>query len=253
MSLSVGMGCPVKGRLPHGWRIEAHFDSDTGILKLSSPDTDHFRIMVDSNKMDEYSPEHKKTSDQLDQESSVEAKYDVESGVLRFDSPDLLEFWIEVHVKNMPEMSRNKQKTSTEEDDNKNEEEAREEEDYEMMPWSKIEVDDGILTLWPNTSVREADLHGPNNIHKFFMKAFGIEVIPVGCVETLPDVDESGENIEGTGGRHDFFFFVKMADVPKFAIKRFQFGMRWWADIYFNNGEDIYPPDFLEAYPDTAE
>ena len=43
---------------------------------------------------------------------------------------------------------------------------------------------------------------------------------------------EDGEEVEGTGGRTDFFFFVKAADVPKFAIKRFPFGMRWWEDVY---------------------
>lgn len=55
--------------------------------------------------------------------------------------------------------------------------------------------------------------------------------------------------IEGTGGRHDFFFFVKNADVPKFALKRFRFGMRWWTDVFFNDGEGIYPIEFRNAYP----
>ena len=50
-------------------------------------------------------------------------------------------------------------------------------------------------------------------------------------------------------GRQDFFFFVKTTDVSKFAIKRFQFGMRWWEDVYFNDEQDIYPPEFLKAYP----
>ena len=62
----------------------------------------------------------------------------------------------------------------------------------------------------------------------FFKDIFDIEPTPVGCVETLPDTDGNGVEIEGTGGRHDFFFFVKAADVPKFALKRLRFGMRWW-------------------------
>ena len=70
----------------------------------------------------------------------------------------------------------------------------------------------------------------------------------MGCVETLPDLRD-GTEIEGTGGRHDFFFFVRVADVPKFATKRFQFGMRWWEDVYFNDGEGIYPIEFRRAYP----
>ena len=114
------------------------------------------------------------------------------------------------------------------------------------MPWSNVSVDDAILTLWPGTEVREQDL---KRLHKFFKEMFDIEVTPVGCVKTLPDTDRYGMTIEGTGGRYDFFFFVKAGDVPKFAVKRFEFGMRWWSDVYFNHGQNIYPPDFLDAYP----
>ena len=147
-------------------------------------------------------------------------------------------------------MPHKKHKTTTSEEEEDSEDE--EEEDYKAMPWSKVDVDDGVLTLWPGTPVREADLCGPKSIHFFFKQAFGIEVTPVGCVTTLPDVDMAGEKIEGTGGRHEFFFFVKLTDVPKFAAMRFRFGMRWWSDVYFNNGQDIYPAEFLEAYPYTA-
>lgn len=111
------------------------------------------------------------------------------------------------------------------------------------MKWKKIEAD-GVLTLWPGTLVRKSDLNGPEGIHAFFQKAFDIQIIPVGCVETLPDKDD-----DGTGGRIDFFFFVITNDVSKFALKRFQFGMRWWEDVYFNEGEDIYPVEFRIAYP----
>ena len=113
----------------------------------------------------------------------------------------------------------------------------------EAMNWNKIEVDRGILTLWPGTLVRKSDLKGPEGIHAFF------KITPVGCVETLPDSID-GEEVSGTGGRVDFFFFVNITDVPKFALKRFEFGMRWWEDVYFNEGEDIYPIEFRKAYPD---
>ena len=87
-----------------------------------------------------------------------------------------------------------------------------------------------------------------SSLHLFFEKAFDIQVTPVGCVTTLPDI-KYGEEVKGTRGRTDFFFFVKAADVPKFAIKRFPFGMRWWEDVYFNEGEHIYPLEFRRAYP----
>ena len=41
----------------------------------------------------------------------------------------------------------------------------------------------------------------------------------------------------------------RWADVPKFAMKRFSFGMRWWQDVYFNEHEHIYPLEFRRAYP----
>lgn len=119
-----------------------------------------------------------------------------------------------------------------------------------MMPWSKISVDDAVLTLWPGTSVKESDLEG---VMAFFKEVFDIVPTPVGCVETLPDTDEDGINIPDTGGRHDFFFYVNMADMPKFAFQRFQYGMRWWEDVYFNNNEDIYPIEFRNAYPDPND
>ena len=118
-----------------------------------------------------------------------------------------------------------------------------------MIPWSNIRVDDAVLTLWPGTEVTRGDLTGPNGLMAFFKEVFDIEPTPVGCVTTLPDTDDDGVEIKDTGGRHDFFFYVKVVDVPKFAIKRFRFGMRWWQDVYFNGDEDIYPLEFRRAYP----
>ena len=242
--VEVGLSAPVNGRLPHGWRLQAHLAK--GILKITSPDTKKFLILVEIDKMEEYSAEYQKTWVKLDQESCVDAKYYDDSGVLRFDSGTYPEFWIEVQVKKLPcKSSRKKRKTATSDDDRVEEEEDS---DDDTMPWSKVE-DDGVLTLWTGTPVRRADLYGPRCLHFFFEKAFGIQVKPVGCVKTLPDI-EDGEEVAGTGGRTDFFFFVKAADVPKFAIKRFEFGMRWWEDVYFNGNEHIYPLEFRRAYPD---
>ena len=118
--------------------------------------------------------------------------------------------------------------------------------DGQMMPWSKITVNDAVLTVWPGSAVKQNDLP---KLMAFFKSEFGIEPTPVGCVKTLPDKDAKGNKIKGTGGRHDFFFFVKMTDVWEFAGPRLAFGMRWWQDIYFNNQENIYPLEFRRAYP----
>ena len=97
-AVGVGAALPVNGRLPRSWHIAAHFDSVSGTLKLTSPDTDDFEIIVHTNSMDQYGAEHKRTSAKLADVSYVDAKYDNESGVLRFDSDKYPEFWIEVNV-----------------------------------------------------------------------------------------------------------------------------------------------------------
>ena len=96
----------------------------------------------------------------------------------------------------------------------------------ELMTWKKIVADDSILAFWPGTMVSTSDIDGPTGIHVFFKDVFDIRIKPVGCVTTLPDVDANKNEIPGTGGRHDFFFFVNSGDVLKFAYKRFRFGMR---------------------------
>ena len=79
-------------------------------------------------------------------------------------------------------------------------------------------VADGVLTLWTGTVVKNSDRE---SIAEFFQNVFGIQHYPIGCVETLPDTDYDGNPIDGTGGRIDYFFYVKLGDVPRFAVKRF--------------------------------
>ena len=100
--MSAGVARSVKGRLPHNWRIAAQFDSVSATLELTSPDTDDFRITVDTTKTDQYGAgQHAIALAKLGAVSHVQAKYDDESGVLRFDSEHYLDFWIEVHVKSL--------------------------------------------------------------------------------------------------------------------------------------------------------
>ena len=116
------------------------------------------------------------------------------------------------------------------------------------MEWKNIQVQDAVLTLWPGTQVKESD---KDDVIKLFTDVLGLsDPVLVGCVTTLPDQDASGNYIPGTGGRHDFFFWVRSVDIPKFASKRFTFDMKWWEDVYFNDGENIYPQEFLTTFPD---
>jgi hypothetical protein len=50
-------------------------------------------------------------------------------------------------------------------------------------------------------------------------------------------------------GRTDFFFYVHNDDIGKIAVRRLQYGIRWWEDIFFNNKEHEYPESFKNAYP----
>lgn len=71
------------------------------------------------------------------------------------------------------------------------------------------------------------------------------EFIPVGVVETLPTPGQPE-----TGGRPDFCFLVHDEDMEKLGTPlRLELGIRWWEDVLLNGGDQIYPEDFLAAYP----
>ena len=65
----------------------------------------------------------------------------------------------------------------------------------------------------------------------------------------MPDKNDAGDEIAGTGGRPDFFFYLSKEDVFKFVTKRFRYNMKWWEDVYFNGVEAIYPKEFRDAFP----
>ena len=122
-----------------------------------------------------------------------------------------------------------------------------EDDDDALMNWSVVgkkdgEETSGSLVVWPGRFM--ANKHR-TTLMKFFKEQFGIVPTLVGCVMTLPDKDADGNDKPDSGGRPDFFFFVEKKDaMGKFAYDRFEHGMRWWNDIYYNNGEHIYPLDF---------
>ena len=123
-----------------------------------------------------------------------------------------------------------------------------ENETIELMKWKKLEDQKGQLVVWPSCLVEADD---EERVYDFFKKNFGIKPIIVGCVLTLPDPEHRDMEEPPSGGRCDFFFFVDFDDVGKIAIKRFQFSMRWWEDVFYNEQEDIYPQEFRDAYPST--
>lgn len=102
--------------------------------------------------------------------------------------------------------------------------------------------------------VMEGTVLGDSSIQDFenhFLQELDVRIKYCTEVTTLPDKDKFGNDVPETGGRNDLFFYVHSEDVSKFAIPRFQYGIRWWEDIFYNKGENIYPEEFLAAHKPT--
>jgi len=105
------------------------------------------------------------------------------------------------------------------------------------------------LCMLPGTIV------GPDEIQdfeKFFLDELGVRVKYECEVETLPDLDDDGNAVEGTGGRNDLFFYLHDEDIQKFAVRRLTLGIRWWEDVIkYNDNAHMYTQEFISKYPAT--
>ena len=113
-----------------------------------------------------------------------------------------------------------------------------------VIGWTAQDVGTDQLVVWPGCTVTPSD-----EVETWFRTDLGVSVRVVGYVTTLTNSGEVYRDGDDSGGRIDFFFIVGAADVAKFAIRRLAYGMRWWEDVCANGGADIYPPEFLAAYP----
>ena len=106
------------------------------------------------------------------------------------------------------------------------------------------------LCVWPATSL---DGDTPQYFEQFMLDELGVRVKYHTEVKTLPDLDKNGNLIPDTGGRNDLFFYVHNEDIPKFAIPRFRWGIRWWEDVIspINRNKHLYTEEFLENHPPT--
>ena len=93
------------------------------------------------------------------------------------------------------------------------------------------------VCVWPGTLVG-ADKTA--EFEAFVLENLGTRIQYLEEVQTAPDY-KNGYPVEGTGGRNDVLFAVHNDDVMKFAVPRFQYGMRWLEDVYGNGGGDLYP------------
>ena len=102
------------------------------------------------------------------------------------------------------------------------------------------------LCVWPGTVLGDS---GIKELVDFFLDEMGVRVQYHTEIKTLPDI-ENGEEVEGTGGRNDLFFFIHNDDVDKFALPRLQMGIRWWEDVVsYNDNSHLYTDEFIKANP----
>ncbi len=104
-----------------------------------------------------------------------------------------------------------------------------------------METNFNQLCVWPATIV------GENNVKEFteFMKdTFGVNVKYECEVKTLPGDGEEG-------GRNDVFFYISNEDVPRFAIGRLDYGIRWYEDVLSNEKDRLYPSEIYSKYKNT--
>lgn len=101
-----------------------------------------------------------------------------------------------------------------------------------------------VLCVWPGTFLggcnNEATDEDLAEFHNWLDQEFNVTGQYEGEFMTLP-----GQG--GEGGRSDLLFWVSEDDVPRFALPRLYYGIRWWDD-YVNGSRDIIPADILKRY-----
>ena len=99
------------------------------------------------------------------------------------------------------------------------------------------------LCVWPACVLGEDN--SPETFETFMQNEFGVRVKFAEEVETtIPQADFPGF-------RHDLFFYIHSEDIPKFAVKRLMYEIRWWEDVLGNGHGSDYSLATLEKYPDT--
>lgn len=101
------------------------------------------------------------------------------------------------------------------------------------------------VCVWEGTSLGQSL---PADVEKFFADA-GFRVQYLENILTNPDLDELGRPVPETGGRDDMLIAVHNDDIPKFAMARFHYGIRWIEDVTsrVNRGDHLYP-EYVKSY-----
>ena len=95
------------------------------------------------------------------------------------------------------------------------------------------------VVAWPGTLVGEDEEEAFN---AFLVETFALTQ-PPRLIGEVPTND---------GERVDVLFIIHDADIARFAVPRFEWGMRWLEDVLGNDarrGITTYTPRTLSAYP----
>jgi hypothetical protein len=103
------------------------------------------------------------------------------------------------------------------------------------------------VCVWPGTYIEGED--EIEEFEKFFLNDVGVDVKYIEQINTFPDKDKDGNDIEGTGNRTDILFYIHNKDIPKFSLIKFQFEILWLEDLVDNmlihHNNIIYPKRIL--------
>jgi hypothetical protein len=100
------------------------------------------------------------------------------------------------------------------------------------------------LCVWHGTMLGN---NTENDFVNFMKDEFGVRIKFCEEVITNGNIERNEE-----GGRHDLLFFVHSEDLQSFAMKRLEYGIRWWEDVVkYNDGAYLYSEEILNKYPVT--
>lgn len=103
------------------------------------------------------------------------------------------------------------------------------------------------VCVWPGCELGDDT---PEQFAEFMKENLNVRVQYLETVVTKPDIDDRGNVVPDTGGRHDMLFAVHSDDVGMFAIPRLRAGIRWIEDVLaeINHGRHLYDCDRLDRY-----
>jgi hypothetical protein len=105
------------------------------------------------------------------------------------------------------------------------------------------------VVVWPNTLMGDGT---PEEFEAFILEELKTHAKFIGVFETAPDYEDAVGD-EPTGGRADLCFYVASEDIPKFAVPRFAYGMRWLEDVLDNehhHNVEMGVPEDYSIYPE---